>query len=483
MKDEVKQCRTRIKDVHLELHREREANRLESQREIKRKEDMNHQIESLQEKIKTLGAELHHERQINIRAVHQLEKSKSPIQKKFKPGDNIEYNTIEGWKPGQILEVNEDGTFEIARVNGSIGHKWRSNNVRPQNQHSDGKIISQSELRRVAIIANEIDALRHRVSLCPRKFNSIERNDIDSRIKERDQLNRIADLCDDIHDLRGQLGWPKKVYKDEDLTGPNAMNFRVKERDNLRSRIARKRQTDPLARQIQRLHKSLGLPKRQFTKDQLTGPIAVKDRILEKEYLEQTIETIGDIHGLRKDLGLSQREFDSTKLLFNIETSNDLLRERTRERNDLKQMVPLVQEIRELCKKLSISRDFKNDELYGGTALSDRRTERDDLLEKVKDSTNSIDEKHADLETNDAPNSTKGILISFPPSGPKWGFTNNKNIIMSVTPGGFAAKKGLKPNAIIREVNGVVMGNDSRAIVKQILHTKNNGQPTLILFG
>jgi len=51
-------------------------------------------------------------------------------KKKLKYGDNIEYNTIKGWKNGTFLSHNLDGTSEILQSNGKFGHKWKSYNIR-----------------------------------------------------------------------------------------------------------------------------------------------------------------------------------------------------------------------------------------------------------------------------------------------------------------------------------------------------------------
>merc|ERR1712130_758992 len=59
--------------------------------------------------------------------------------------------------------------------------------------------------------------------------------------------------------------------------------------------------------------------------------------------------------------------------------------DRTDERDQLKEMVPLVDEILKLRNKLQMGpRDFSEDELTGEDAIGDRKDERDELLKKLK---------------------------------------------------------------------------------------------------
>eukprot|EP00463_Aulacantha_scolymantha_P006756 TRINITY_DN922_c0_g1_i1.p1 TRINITY_DN922_c0_g1~~TRINITY_DN922_c0_g1_i1.p1 ORF type:complete len:135 (-),score=28.55 TRINITY_DN922_c0_g1_i1:341-745(-) len=124
--------------------------------------------------------------------------------------------------------------------------------------------------------------LRTHMELEPKQWSDDEKNDIKDRINERDHLLGMKDLHDDIHDLRNQLDLDKRDFDEDELVGPNSMPDRTKERDELRACLDRKLQTDPIVKEIQKLHKQLEIPPREFENEELTGPTAVQDRIQEK---------------------------------------------------------------------------------------------------------------------------------------------------------------------------------------------------------
>ena len=69
-----------------------------------------------------------------------------------------------------------------------------------------------------------------------------------------------------------------------------------------------------------RLHKKLGVPKREFDEDDLTSksvddiPQIVEDRGVEKSRLEEIPPLVAEIHSLRKELGMPVREFADEEL-------------------------------------------------------------------------------------------------------------------------------------------------------------------------
>lgn len=253
-------------------------------------------------------------------------------------------------------------------------------------QERDNLLDQVGTKQEVDPILEMINKLRRLMELEEKEWTSDQKKDIKSLINERDSLKQMLELYNEIHDLRKQLGWQRKSFEEEELTEPGSILDRTKERDELRLRLNRKRQTDPLAMEIQRFHQVLGLAEREFTEDELTGPTSIKDRIKEKNGLEHMVELIDDIGVLRKNLEMNIRVFDEDELASNDEEKRDtMLEDRRLERNALKQMQPLVEEIQDLRKNLEMPRrDFDDFELYGGTSLDDRTAERDELREKRK---------------------------------------------------------------------------------------------------
>ena len=75
---------------------------------------------------------------------------------------------------------------------------------------------------------------------------------------------------------------PKREFSEEELKGPHALEDRTKERDDLKDRLALKKQIDPIVEEIQRLRKLMDQEPRQFSEEELFGPTALKDRTAER---------------------------------------------------------------------------------------------------------------------------------------------------------------------------------------------------------
>lgn len=132
----------------------------------------------------------------------------------------------------------------------------------------------------------------------------------------------MVPLHDEIHSLRQQLGMPRRVFKEPELTGKDrtngafreALGDRTKERDELREMLARMKLCEPICSDIHKLRDNLHLPKRQFAFEELTGVTSVDDRTAERAHL-QTIKPITeDITSLRKQLEMTPRNYQEVEL-------------------------------------------------------------------------------------------------------------------------------------------------------------------------
>lgn len=280
--------------------------------------------------------------------------------------------TYEATKPGELL------------INVTIYHKSIKDmplTVRVQN----GKDLDS--------VCHEINQLRKGLGLSPRDFSEEELNSPtaeDDLTKERDDLRDIDKVCQDIQELHKKLGLPPREFTEDELTGTTAYDDRVHERSDLEDRLAQKELVDPLVDEIQKLRKAMDLPPREFTDEELTGPNAVADLTAERDHLKKIQPVHDEIHDLRKQLDLPRREFSENDL-----TGPQSYPERCDERDDLKNQLgakdgtdPIVQEIQRLRKNLGLPpKEFTHEELAGPTALEDRTKERDDL----KDVTDLVD--------------------------------------------------------------------------------------------
>lgn len=61
-----------------------------------------------------------------------LSNSTTPQTLKYKKNEYIEYHSANGWKAGYIESVNEDGTYNVMKENGTIAERWKENFLRPE---------------------------------------------------------------------------------------------------------------------------------------------------------------------------------------------------------------------------------------------------------------------------------------------------------------------------------------------------------------
>lgn len=236
-------------------------------------------------------------------------------------------------------------------------------------------------------IIEEIQRLRKQMDLPPRVFTPDELwgpTSLADRSNERDHLKKMLPLHDEIHQLRKKLEMPRRVFKEDELTGPRSYPEREKERDELLAMLGTKDKTGPIVAEIQRLRQGLGLPPRQFKEEELTGPTAYEDRVKERNDLQDVTDLVQQIQKLRKQMELPPRVFTPTEL-----TEPQAVSKLTTERDNMASMVPLHDEIHSLRSQLGMPRRvFKEPELTGKDrtfrhALEDRTKERDELREML----------------------------------------------------------------------------------------------------
>ena len=79
-------------------------------------------------------------------------------------------------------------------------------------------------------------------------------------------------------------------------------------------RLQRKNATDPLIREIQQLRKHMDLEEKEFTEEEKTGPDAVRERTDERDDLKNTCGLFDQIAKLRKELNMQPREYEEVEL-------------------------------------------------------------------------------------------------------------------------------------------------------------------------
>merc|ERR1712228_827974 len=215
------------------------------------------------------------------------------------------------------------------------------------------------------------------MNMSPRVFEDEELmgpNAVEDREQEVTDLEEIQPIHDDIHNLRKKLAMPKRVFEDEELDhfqNDTAIPDRIRERRDLKNQLNNKTGTDPLINEIQKLRKGLGLPAKDFTEEERTGPTAIADRTKERDDLKDVTALVKEIQKLRKSLDLPEKEFTGPT------AAEDL----TKDRDHLKNMIPLVKQIQDLRKELEMDpREYKEDDLVGPGTIPEREAERDDLL-------------------------------------------------------------------------------------------------------
>jgi len=254
----------------------------------------------------------------------------------------------------------------------------------------EDRVKERDDLRDVTDLVQQIQKLRKQMELPARVFAPTELTEPQAVAKltnERDNLASMVPLHDEIHSLRSQLNMPRRVFKEPELTGKGrtfreAFVDRTKERDELRAMLDRMKLCEPICTDIHKLRDNLLLPKRQFAFEELTGVTSVDDRTAERAHL-QTIQPITvDIASLRKDLGMPVRQYQEAEL-----TGKTSIPDRVKERDELQEKLeqkniidPLIAEIQAVRKTLGLApRKFTDEELWGPTAIKDRRKELADL--------------------------------------------------------------------------------------------------------
>ena len=256
-------------------------------------------------------------------------------------------------------------------------------------QDYEGRVGERDGLRGLTALVAEIQKLRKQMNLPPRKFTPEELSApeaFESLSSERDHLKWMIPIHDEIHSLRGELEMPKRVFTEDDLTGSDSLPERTKERDELREMLRRKRECEPICADIDRLRQDLDMPKRKFAFEELTGPTAVKDRTEERDalqgkYMQKRVvdPLIAEIQKLRGELDLPRRQFTEDEIW-----GPTAIADRRKERDDLKTIIPLVDQIADLRNQLDMSkRVYEDAELDGETAIPERIKERDELLDKL----------------------------------------------------------------------------------------------------
>eukprot|EP00463_Aulacantha_scolymantha_P000783 TRINITY_DN1513_c0_g1_i1.p1 TRINITY_DN1513_c0_g1~~TRINITY_DN1513_c0_g1_i1.p1 ORF type:complete len:218 (+),score=57.66 TRINITY_DN1513_c0_g1_i1:99-656(+) len=175
-------------------------------------------------------------------------------------------------------------------------------------------------------------------------------NAVEDREQEVVDLEETQPIYDDINNLRKKLKMPKRVFKDIELDhfkDNNVIPDRIRERKALKEFLKNKAGTDPLITEIQKLRKGLDLEPKEFTEDERIGKTAVEDRTKERDDLKDVTGLVKEIQNLRKKLDLPPREFSEYEL-----TGPNAVEDLTNDRNHLQTMVPLVDQIQDLRKKL-----------------------------------------------------------------------------------------------------------------------------------
>ena len=134
----------------------------------------------------------------------------------------------------------------------------------------------------------------------------------------------MVPLESEIQRLHKRLEMPRREFEEDELAGPSAVPDRTEERDNLLARLAKKKQVDPLIAQIQRLRKQLDLSVREFDDDELFGPTAVEDRTAERDGLKEVVPLVNDIQKLHKKLAIAKRDFEEGVCTRNSLITNSL---------------------------------------------------------------------------------------------------------------------------------------------------------------
>jgi len=135
------------------------------------------------------------------------------------------------------------------------------------------RAAERDHLKKMLPLHDEIHSLRKKLDMPRRVFKEDELTGPRSypeREKERDDLlamlgtkDKTGPIVAEIQRLRQGLGLPPRQFKEEELTGPTAYEDRVKERNDLQD-------VTDLVQQIQKLRKQMELQPRVFTRNLLS---------------------------------------------------------------------------------------------------------------------------------------------------------------------------------------------------------------------
>merc|ERR1719192_1866581 len=142
----------------------------------------------------------------------------------------------------------------------------------------------------------------------PRHFDEdelVSEEALQDRIDERDELadrldrrRHLQPLIDELQRLRRELGMPEREFEDGELDGDDADEMLQREIDELRKKFNTRDDADKLAEEIQDLRKQLGMPKRNFTEEELNAEDAVPNLTKERDDLKDELNRrnlIGDL--------------------------------------------------------------------------------------------------------------------------------------------------------------------------------------------
>jgi hypothetical protein len=189
----------------------------------------------------------------------------------------------------------------------------------PDREEERDTLQAQWEQRQsVEPLVAEIQKIRQeKLDLPPRAFTEAELSGptcVADLRQELAGLQTVAPLKEQIQDLRQQLELGKRVYAKGELDGPRAIPDRTEERDDLLDKLGEKMLIDPLLAEIQALRKYMEMPVRQYSDAEVNGPGAVRERLRERDDLKAMQNLFDEIHDLRKQLQWGRRDFTESEL-------------------------------------------------------------------------------------------------------------------------------------------------------------------------
>eukprot|EP00463_Aulacantha_scolymantha_P006247 TRINITY_DN7833_c0_g1_i1.p1 TRINITY_DN7833_c0_g1~~TRINITY_DN7833_c0_g1_i1.p1 ORF type:complete len:112 (-),score=14.23 TRINITY_DN7833_c0_g1_i1:183-518(-) len=105
----------------------------------------------------------------------------------------------------------------------------------------------------------------------------------------------------EITKLRKKLEMPCREFEDGELTDTNAICDRTDEKDKLLGLLRIKIQLGPIMYQIQKYRKQLEVSERKFDEEELNNPDAVEDLTTERNNLKLIIPLADQIHRITKN--------------------------------------------------------------------------------------------------------------------------------------------------------------------------------------